>query len=158
MYQKALHRIRPIAGLVDPRFFQFCFWHYVVSGMVIPRPSETTIQHLPLERMVMLPIPLPALAEQHRIVVEVERRLSTIDELEAVVDANLKRAERLRQAILKRAFEGKLVPQNPNDEPASALLERIRAERATMQVAEGPRKQLKSGRPTAASGAGRLFQ
>ena len=106
----------------------------------------------------MLPIPLPALAEQHRIVVEVERRLSTIDELEAVVDANLKRAERLRQAILKRAFEGKLVPQNPNDEPASALLERIRAERATMQVAEGPRKQLKSGRPTAASGAGRLFQ
>jgi type I restriction enzyme S subunit len=77
-----------------------------------------------------LRVPLPPLAEQHRIVAEVERRLSVIDELEMQVEANLKRAERLRQAILKRAFEGKLVPQDPNDEPASVLLERICAQRA----------------------------
>ena len=56
-----------------------------------------------------LPIPLPPLAEQHRIVSEVERRLSIIDELEAIVAANLKRAERLRQAILHKAFTGQLV-------------------------------------------------
>ncbi len=75
-------------------------------------------------------LPLPPLAEQHRIVAEVERRLSVIDELEMQVEANLKRAERLRQAILKHAFEGKLVPQDPDDEPASVLLERVRAEGA----------------------------
>lgn len=78
--------------------------------------------------------PFPPLAEQHRIVAEVERRLSVIDELEAVITANLKRAERLRQSILKRAFEGKLVPQDPNDEPASALLERMRAERTSRVI------------------------
>lgn len=141
MYQKALHRVRPIAGLVSPYFIQFCFWHYVVSGVVIPRPSETTIQHLPLERMVVLPIPLPPLAEQRRIVAEVERRLSVIDELVAAVEANLKRAERLGQAILKRAFEGRLVPQDPSDEPASVLLERIRAEREAAKPDSESRRQ-----------------
>jgi type I restriction enzyme S subunit len=75
------------------------------------------------------PIPLAPLSEQSRIVAEVERRLSVIDEVEMQVEANLKRAERLRQAILKRAFEGKLVPQDPNDEPASMLLERIKGAR-----------------------------
>jgi type I restriction enzyme S subunit len=88
------------------------------------------------ERVKAISVPLPPLAEQERIVTETERRFSVIDELEMQVEANLKRAERLRQAILKRAFEGKLVPQDPADEPASVLLERIRAEReAKMQVA-----------------------
>src|SRR5204863_9901608 len=86
-----------------------------------------------------LPVPLPPLTEQHRIVAEVERRLSVVDEMEAVIAANLKRAERLRQTILKRAFEGKLVPQDPNDEPASVLLERIRAERAVSPPTGSPR-------------------
>ncbi|MBP7676423.1 MAG: restriction endonuclease subunit S [Thermoanaerobaculia bacterium] len=77
-----------------------------------------------------LPVPVPPLLEQERIVVEVERRLSLVDELEATVEKNLARCARLRQSILKMAFEGRLVPQDPNDEPASILLERIREERA----------------------------
>ena len=55
--------------------------------------------------------PLPPFAEQQRIVAEVERRLSVVEELEAVVNANLQRATRLRQSILQRAFEGKLAPR-----------------------------------------------
>ena len=74
-------------------------------------------------------IPVPPLAEQEQIVAEVERRLSVISQLEATVEANLKRAERLRQSILKEAFAGHLVPQDPDDESASVLLERIRADR-----------------------------
>ncbi|MBI3910864.1 MAG: restriction endonuclease subunit S [Armatimonadetes bacterium] len=88
---------------------------------------------------------LPPLPEQRRIVAEVGRRLSVIDEMEVAVTANLKRAERLRQAILKRAFAGELVPQDPHDEPASALLERIRGERAA--AGEGKTLGSRRGRP-----------
>jgi type I restriction enzyme S subunit len=81
-------------------------------------------------------LPVPPLAEQHRIVEEVEQRLSVVQAMEKAVEASLARAERLRQAILKKAFEGRLVPQDPGDEPASALLERIRDSR---KAAKSPR-------------------
>ena len=77
-----------------------------------------------------LPFPLPPLSEQQAIVSEVESRLSVADEVEKTITAELKRAEQLRQSILKKAFSGKLVPQDPNDEPASVLLERIKAEKS----------------------------
>jgi type I restriction enzyme S subunit len=80
-------------------------------------------------KLAQMPVPLPPATEQHRIVAEVERRLSVVQAAERAVETNLRRADRLRQAVLKRAFEGKLVAQDPSDEPASVLLERIRAER-----------------------------
>ena len=76
-----------------------------------------------------LAIPFPSLAEQNIIAQEIDRYLSVADEVEKTITVELKRAEQLRQSILKKAFSGKLVPQDPNDEPASVLLERIKAEK-----------------------------
>ena len=83
-----------------------------------------------------MPIPLPPLAEQQRIVTEVERRLSAVKRAEESVEVGLRRSEGLRRSILKRAFAGELVHQDPEDEPASALLERIRVEREEAQAAD----------------------
>lgn len=89
----------------------------------------TAQKNINLDTLSSVAVPLPPLEEQRRIVAEVDRCFSVVDELESTIAGNLKRAERLRQAILKRAFEGRLVPQDPSDEPASVLLKRIRAER-----------------------------
>ena len=75
-------------------------------------------------------LPFPPLKEQEAIVSEIEHHFSLIDHLENIIATSLRQAETLRQSILKRAFEGKLVPQDPTDELASILLERIKAEKA----------------------------
>ena len=85
-------------------------------------------------KLLALALPLPPAAEQAAIVAEVERRLTVADAVAAQVDANLRRAGRLRQGVLKRAFEGKLVPQDPADEPAAVPLERLRVQRPTTAV------------------------
>ena len=79
--------------------------------------------------MKLVPVLLPPILEQHAIVAEIESRLSVCDKIEENIEQSLKQAEALRQSILKEAFEGRLVPQDPNDEPASKLLERIKAEK-----------------------------
>ena len=71
-------------------------------------------------------VPYCPIEEQTAIVAAIESRLSVCEKLEAIVDESLAKAEALRQSILKEAFAGQLVPQNPNDEPAEVLLERIR--------------------------------
>lgn len=90
-------------------------------------------------------VPVPPLAEQNEIVAEVERRLSVASEVAAANERGFRRASRLRQSILKRAFEGKLVPQDPTDEPASVLLDRIRSERTATE----PRHPGQQGRKKA---------
>lgn len=73
-----------------------------------------------------LEIILPTLPEQQHIVEEIEKRFAVADVLEKAVNEGLEKADKLKQSILKKAFEGKLVAQNPNDEPASILLNRIK--------------------------------
>jgi type I restriction enzyme S subunit len=73
---------------------------------------------------------VPPLSELEHALDEVQAALSNFENTEAAVVVEIRRAEAVSQAILKAAFAGKLVPQDPNDEPASVLLARIRAERA----------------------------
>jgi type I restriction enzyme S subunit len=94
--------------------------------------TGTAIRRIILQRIREIPIPLPPLDEQIQIANEVAEKFSQIEAAEVLIEHSLKRAARLRQSILKRAFEGRLVPQDPNDEPADKLLDRIRQERAVV--------------------------
>lgn len=137
--------------LLSPRFL-LCWIQSPWCQTWISRASGSSAQaHLYISDTKNIPVPFPPLSEQERIVAEVERHISIIEELETVVEANLRRAERLRQSILKSAFEGKLVPQDPTDEPASNLLERIRAERekklSKEKVQKNKRREGKSRQP-----------
>lgn len=126
------------SGLSPEYVFYFLWGQYdetrrIGSGNNQPALNKSRVQEIPF--------PLPPLAEQRRIVAEVERRLSVIQQAETAVEASLKRAERLRQSILKRAFSGQLVPQDPDDEPAAELLARIQAERAAAEAAAKARRR-----------------
>ena len=72
-------------------------------------------------------VPITSTEEQLLIVQKIEQKLSQTDALIRQIEGHLKKANALRQSILKQAFSGQLVPQDPSDEPASALLTRIRA-------------------------------
>lgn len=103
-------------------------------------------QDLGLTRMVNIVFAMPSPAEQKQAIDEVEKLLSIADAMEQTIEQSLKQAERLRQSILQQAFAGKLVSQDPNDEPASRLLERIREERAREADAVAPKQKRKSGK------------
>ena len=94
------------------------------------------------------PFPYCSIKEQREIARILERILSFVDETEGSIDQELLKADALRQSILKKAFSGQLVPQDPNDEPASVLLDRIRAERE--QVAKNNHSKKTKKRKTTA--------
>jgi type I restriction enzyme S subunit len=85
-------------------------------------------------------VPYCSFEFQKAVVAEIESRLSVCDKIGESIEQNLKQSESLRQSILKKAFEGKLVPQDPNDEPPSVLLARIKAEREKDKP-ENPRRR-----------------
>lgn len=146
LYQR-VGRLRPVNINLSP--YLFCVLQSeIVIKAVRERLQGTDQPYLNTSLVPEIPIPLISQAEQKEITAEVERRLSIADATEKTIAHALTRAARLRQAILKRAFEGRLVPQDPYDEPASELLKRIQAERATQAPAPG-RKPRKARAPKA---------
>jgi type I restriction enzyme S subunit len=128
-FQKAVHRVRTQDDLA-PDFLVHVLRWFADTNAFERYITGSTINHLPQEDLRTLPIPAPPVEEQQRIVAEIEQQLSLINSLRAAVESAQKRNASLRRSILERAFRGELVPQDPEDEPASVLLERIRAERA----------------------------
>jgi type I restriction enzyme S subunit len=128
-YPDRLFGAKPISPNLGP-YIEIYFAAPIARKQIMNLAKSTAgHQRISIGAITQQSIPLPPLSEQQRIAAEVERRLSVVEELEAAIEANMKRAGRLRQAILRRAFEGRLAPQDPSDEPAEVLLERMRAER-----------------------------
>jgi len=100
-------KIAPNEGVLRGYLLAFLRSEHFKSAITAVMP-QTLQPNLSPRDLAAMPIPLPPLAEQERIVAEVERRLSVVEELETVVAANLQRATRLRQSILKTAFTGYL--------------------------------------------------
>ena len=119
--------------------------YYFLIALNLNQYATATAQPgLAVSNVVEVPIPLPPLAEQHRIVAKIEELLPKVKEYGKAQDAlnklNAELPERLKKSILQEAIEGRLVPQDPNDEPASTLLEKIRKEKEQL-VKEGKLKK-----------------
>jgi type I restriction enzyme S subunit len=148
-FQKTLHRFRPVAGGPSAEYAQLVFRSHVRQGVFRTVASITTnIAHLTLEKFKSAPFPLPPSHEQKRIEVEAARLLSIADEVEAETNLQARHIAALRQSILRWAFEGKLVDQDPNDEPASELIARIRAERTAREPQRRAPRAPRSAEPS----------
>jgi len=142
-YQNALHRVRFYGG-INPYFFQLLLECYKGNLILDTYSKGMTIKHLVQTALNAIIFPLPPLAEQNRIVDAINRLLPFLrsyDRAEKRITAlNTEFPETLKKSILQEAVQGKLVPQDPSDEPAEALLERIRAEKQRL-IKEGKIKK-----------------
>ena len=131
-YQNALHRVR-FYGNIEPRFFQLLMESYKGAKILDNYSKGMTIKHLVQNSLNSIYFPLPPLAEQRRIVEKIKQLTPYLKKYGSVEttlsNLNLVFPDDLKKSILQYAVQGKLVPQDPADEPASVLLEHIRAEK-----------------------------
>lgn len=124
VYQKALHRVR-VSDKLLPEYLCYVIKTAADDHSLAKLFTGTTIKHLTGVSLNQLTFLLPTLQEQTEIVRRVEELFAYADRIEARYQAARARIEKLTPAVLAKAFRGELVPQDPNDEPASVLLERI---------------------------------
>jgi len=106
--QKALHRIR-CSAQANPHFVVFNFLSACWLGTIDKYYTGTTIKHLTGKMLARFEMVLPPIKEQRRLVARIQEAFGRTEEMESTLDAQLEQSTRLRQAVLKRAFEGRLV-------------------------------------------------
>ena len=139
VHQNHLIRARPL--LVKAEFLET--WLNSAGGidrMTQLAATTSGLYTLSVSKIAKIPVPLPPLAEQVQAVEILRLALEEQERQATAVEFSLKQSEAQRKNILKAAFSGQLIAQDPNDEPASVLLERIRAERLTRALQPKPRK------------------
>ena len=130
-----LIRARPDSARLDPRYAVIALSAPKARALIESKAATTAGQYnLNLAALRSFDVPLPSIDDQRSIVREVDHQLAALKAIEAGTVQALRRSRALRRAILVRAFRGQLVPQVPNDDPASALLARIAAERAAVSA------------------------
>lgn len=124
---QALLRVRINENIIFSDYFLKLFRSPYFQKQIFSNSTGSAIPNVKgVKELKSIHLPLPSINEQLKIVEEIESRFTMCDILETSINESLQKAEALRQSILKQAFEGKLVPQDPNDEPAEKLLEKIK--------------------------------
>ena len=122
--------IRPDQDVVKSEYLKYALTNPDFLQIALNKKTGVAIRRIILRTLKQLKIRYPKnKPEQQKIVEEIEKRFAVANEVEKVVEENIEKAKQLKQSILKKAFEGRLVPQDPKDEPASILLEKIKQER-----------------------------
>jgi type I restriction enzyme, S subunit len=145
VYQKALHRIR-VSKELTPEWLCYSLRDSADSSRLSELFTGTTIKHLTGVSLKQFKISLPSIAEQKEIIRRVEKLFKAIDSIAQDYQKARQLLDRLDQATLAKAFRGELVPQDPNDEPAAALLERIQAERQAEPKGKAVKSKQKRGK------------
>ncbi|MBI4519449.1 MAG: restriction endonuclease subunit S [Gemmatimonadetes bacterium] len=139
LLNQRIARLSPV--LVNPKYLLWVFKSRHFRGFVESLNTGSLIQHMFTSQLSRCPVPLPPLAEQLRIAAAAEEHLAIAESVERAITSSMNRCSRLRPATLRWAFEGKLVDQDPTDEPASVLLERIRRETAATGAPSGQKQE-----------------
>jgi type I restriction enzyme S subunit len=122
-------KVRCWAGLLHPDLLKATINSHIGRQQIEPMTQGVAQKKVSLGRFTSLAVPLPPIQEQDELIALLGTATREIAAQEAAVGLSLKQSTAQRQNILRAAFAGQLVPQDPNDEPANVLLERIRAER-----------------------------